>query len=105
MCFSCVLFHYYEIMYRSVSKKVSIVNQTFCFVFCVLFNFGRKSLIPLYTYICRVPVLNNNEETGNKEHFRLWKRDLAACLNMLHIVRPIHENGQISEGFRHNAPQ
>jgi hypothetical protein len=31
---------------------------------------------------------------------RLWNRDLAACLNMIHIVRKLRSNGEILEGFQ-----
>ncbi|KAG1166902.1 hypothetical protein G6F46_001707 [Rhizopus delemar] len=30
----------------------------------------------------------------------LWNRDLAACLNMIHIVRNFRLNGEISERFQ-----
>ncbi|KAG1348334.1 hypothetical protein G6F62_003883 [Rhizopus arrhizus] len=32
---------------------------------------------------------------------RLWNRDLAACLNMTHIVRNLRLNGEIPERFQH----
>ena len=31
---------------------------------------------------------------------RLWSRDLAACLNMIHIVRSLRLNGEIPERFQ-----
>jgi hypothetical protein len=31
----------------------------------------------------------------------LWNRDLAACLNLIHIVRNLRLNGEISEKFQH----
>ncbi|KAG1416652.1 hypothetical protein G6F58_005874 [Rhizopus delemar] len=30
----------------------------------------------------------------------LWNRDLAACLNLIHIVRNLRLNGEISERFQ-----
>ncbi|EIE90587.1 hypothetical protein RO3G_15298 [Rhizopus delemar RA 99-880] len=32
---------------------------------------------------------------------RLWDRDLAACLNMIHIVCNLRLNGEIPEIFQH----
>jgi hypothetical protein len=49
-------------------------------------------------------VINNNEDVENMEHFRLCNRDLAAYLNMLHIVRSLRENSQIPESFKHDVP-
>jgi hypothetical protein len=31
---------------------------------------------------------------------RLWNRDLAACLNMIHIVRNLRLNGEIPVRFQ-----
>jgi hypothetical protein len=31
---------------------------------------------------------------------RLWNRNLAACLNMIHIVRNLRSNGEIPERFQ-----
>ncbi|KAG0793221.1 hypothetical protein G6F57_003947 [Rhizopus arrhizus] len=34
----------------------------------------------------RVLVVNSNENSDNRQQFRLWNRDLAICFNMLPIV-------------------
>ena len=31
---------------------------------------------------------------------RFWNRDLAACLNMIHIIRNLRLNGEIPERFQ-----
>ncbi|KAI9486228.1 MAG: hypothetical protein EXX96DRAFT_592980 [Benjaminiella poitrasii] len=38
--------------------------------------------------------------------YRLWNRDLAACLNMLHIIRSLREDGVVPARFsRSNVPR
>ncbi|KAI9310371.1 hypothetical protein BX666DRAFT_1870125 [Dichotomocladium elegans] len=34
---------------------------------------------------------------------RLWNRDLAACLNMHHIVRNLRSDGSVPQRFRRGA--
>ncbi|KAG1436582.1 hypothetical protein G6F56_013497 [Rhizopus delemar] len=35
---------------------------------------------------------------------RLWNRDLAACLNMLHIIRFLRTEGDTPDRFNRDAP-
>ncbi|KAG1051590.1 hypothetical protein G6F46_005470 [Rhizopus delemar] len=36
---------------------------------------------------------------------RLWNRDLAACLNMIHIARNLRLHGEIPERFQCASPR
>jgi hypothetical protein len=47
---------------------------------------------------CKVTV--QNISCAEELRKRLWNRDLAACLNMIHIVRNLRLNGEISERFQ-----
>ncbi|KAG0789894.1 hypothetical protein G6F16_007600 [Rhizopus arrhizus] len=47
---------------------------------------------------CKLTVQNISGVEELRE--RLWSRDLAACLNMIHIVRSLRLNGEIPERFQ-----
>ena len=47
---------------------------------------------------CKLTVQNISGVEELRE--RLWNRNLAACLNMIHIVRNLRSNGEIPERFQ-----
>lgn len=53
----------------------------------------------------RLPMVNNNRDVDDREHSCLCNHDVTTCLNMLHIVRSLCENGPIPEWLRRNVPQ
>ncbi|ORE01184.1 hypothetical protein BCV72DRAFT_80005 [Rhizopus microsporus var. microsporus] len=37
------------------------------------------------------------------DRYRFWNRDVAACLNYVHILRELRHNGMVSHRFRRVA--
>ncbi|KAL4207567.1 hypothetical protein AB4K20DRAFT_1917032 [Rhizopus microsporus] len=37
------------------------------------------------------------------DRYRLWNRDVAACLNYMHILRGLRRNGMVPHRFRRVA--
>ncbi|KAG1169419.1 hypothetical protein G6F71_008423 [Rhizopus microsporus] len=37
------------------------------------------------------------------DRYRLWNRDVAACLNYMHILRRFRRNGMVPDRFRRDA--
>ncbi|EIE89628.1 hypothetical protein RO3G_14339 [Rhizopus delemar RA 99-880] len=68
----------------------------------------------LLTYVCFLSLRCTNQNykvavqniSGAEElRERLWNRDLAACLNMIHIARNLRLHGEIPERFQCASPR
>ncbi|KAL4209699.1 hypothetical protein AB4K20DRAFT_1904675 [Rhizopus microsporus] len=54
-------------------------------------------------FTCRYTNLYCRPAMAAPDRYRLWNRDVAACLNYMHILRGLRRNGMIPDRFRRVA--
>ncbi|KAG1258128.1 hypothetical protein G6F68_008938 [Rhizopus microsporus] len=68
-----------------------------------VYNFVRKWECTDMGFTCRYTNLYCRPAMAAPDRYRLWNRDVAACLNYMHILRGLRRNGMIPDRFRRVA--
>ncbi|CEI93344.1 hypothetical protein RMCBS344292_07581 [Rhizopus microsporus] len=54
-------------------------------------------------FACRRTNLYFRPSMAVSDRYRLWNKDVAACLNYMHILRGLRRNGMVPDRFRRVA--
>ncbi|KAL4213006.1 hypothetical protein AB4K20DRAFT_1884457 [Rhizopus microsporus] len=68
-----------------------------------VYNFVRKWECMDMDFACRCTNLYCRRAVAALDRYRLWNRDVAACLNYMHILRRLRRNGMVPDRFRRVA--
>ncbi|KAL4206120.1 hypothetical protein AB4K20DRAFT_1925239 [Rhizopus microsporus] len=68
-----------------------------------VYNFVRKWECMDMDFACRCTNLYCRRAVAAPDRYRLWNRDVAACLNYMHILRGLRRNGMVPDRFRRVA--
>ncbi|KAG1211997.1 hypothetical protein G6F68_003080 [Rhizopus microsporus] len=68
-----------------------------------VYNFVRKWECMDMDFACRCTNLYCRPAMAAPDRYRLWNRDVAACLNYIPILRGIRRNGMVHDRFRRVA--
>ncbi|KAG1175581.1 hypothetical protein G6F71_004042 [Rhizopus microsporus] len=68
-----------------------------------VYNFVRKWECTDMDFACRCTNPYCRRAVAALDRYRLWNRDVAACLNYMHILRGLRRNGMVPDRFRRDA--
>ncbi|KAG1556064.1 hypothetical protein G6F50_012777 [Rhizopus delemar] len=68
-----------------------------------VYNFVRKWECTDMDFACRCTNPYCRPAMAAPDRYRLWNRDVAACLNYMHILRGLRRNGMVPDRFRRVA--
>ncbi|KAG1167880.1 hypothetical protein G6F70_009355 [Rhizopus microsporus] len=68
-----------------------------------VYNFVRKWECTDMDFACRCTNPYCRPTMAALDRHRLWNRDVAACLNYMHILRGLRRNGMVPDRFRRDA--